>query len=331
MAVRVPALVRRGWPILAAIILLVVPYLGLANFTYRVLSEILIIGLAAASLTLLVGHGGLTSLGHGVFFGIGGYAAGVFAVRSGAGNYLIALVFAVLISALVAAALGTFVLRPTGLYFMILTVGVCQLFFILADKWHSVTGGTDGLTGIPRFFLGTPGWPLNAAAAVFQVVVVITIVGVAALVLFAGSRQGLMLNGTRLNELRMSAIGYSAPFIRYRAYILSAAVCGAAGSLFPVLNGFIGPEQIGFGLSAELLIIVILGGSVSFYGAFAGAAIIVLAQSYLSIYTNYWLGIIGAILFVIALVAPEGIATVPAIRRMLTRTPVEAETEGRTS
>jgi len=302
-------------PLGAAVILLVLPYLPLQNFTFRLASEVLIMGLAAAALALVVGHGGLVSLGHGLFFGLGGYAAGIIAIRLTGGDVVAAILAGAGVSALVAAVLGLLVLRTSGLYFMMLTVAVNQLFYILADKWSSVTGGTDGLTGIPLFHLF--GMELTSPARVLQVVVFVTIIGVASLLLFTRSRQGLMLNGTRMNDLRMSAIGYSTTFIRYRAMVVSAAVAGAAGALFPVLNGFVGPEQIGFAMSAELLVMVIIGGAVSYYGAFAGAAILVVAQSYLSILTTYWLGAVGVLVLVISLVAPNGLAGVVGRRRTL--------------
>ena len=275
---------------------------------YRVLgSQILITALFAVSLDLILGYAGIVSLGHAAFFGIGAYTAGLLAVHGW--HEPISGLFAAAAVATVAGYIVSFlVVRGGDLTRLMVTLGIGLMLWEAANKAHSITGGVDGLSGVTispilglfRFDIGG-----RTAFAYALVVVFIVFLLIRRLV---NSPFGLSLRGIREGGKRMPAIG--APVARRlrTIFTIAAAVAGVAGALLAQTTQFVGIDTLGFPRSAELLIMLVLGGSGRLYGGLVGAAIFMVAQDYLSgidpVYWQFW---IGFFLVVIVLFAHGGI------------------------
>ena len=275
---------------------------------YRVLgSQVLITALFAVSLDLILGYAGIVSLGHAAFFGIGAYTAGLLAVH-GWHEPLSGLAAAAVVAGVAGYAVSFLVVRGGDLTRLMVTLGIGLMLWEAANKAHSITGGVDGLSGVTidpilglfRFDIGGRTAYLYALAVVFVVFVLIRRV--------VNSPFGLSLRGVREGGKRMPAIG--APVARRlrTVFTLAAAVAGIAGALLAQTTQFVGIDTLGFPRSAELMIMLVMGGTGRLYGGLVGAAIFMIAQDYLSgidpVYWQFW---IGFFLIVIVLFAHGGI------------------------
>ena len=275
---------------------------------YRVLgSQVLITGLFAVSLDLILGYAGIVSLGHAAFFGIGAYTAGLLAVH-GWHEPLSGLLAAALVAAIAGYLASFLVVRGGDLTRLMVTLGIGLMLWEAANKASSVTGGVDGLSGvaIDRIF-GIFGFDIGGRTAYVYALVVVFVVFVL-LRRLVHSPFGLSLRGIREGGRRMPAIG--APVAkRLRAiFTVAAAVAGVAGALLAQTTQFVGIDTLGFPRSAELMIMLVLGGTGRLYGGLVGAAIFMIAQDYLSgidpVYWQFW---IGFFLVLIVLFAHGGI------------------------
>jgi branched-chain amino acid transport system permease protein len=275
---------------------------------HRVLgSQILITGLFAVSLDLILGYAGIVSLGHAAYFGIGSYAAGLFALHVW-GEPVSGLVVAGAAGALLGYATSFLVLRGSDLARLMVTLGIGLMLFEAANQLPSITGGADGLTGISmRKVLGIASFDLTGTTAYVYSGVVLFLLFVLARRLVA-SPFGLSLRGVRENVRRMPAIG--APVARrlVAVYTISAAMAGIAGGLLAQTTQFVGLDVFGFPRSADLMIMLVLGGTGRLYGGLVGAAVFMVAHHWLSdlnpIYWQFWLGLL---LVVVVLFARGGI------------------------
>jgi len=275
---------------------------------YRVLgSQILITALFAVSLDLILGYAGIVSLGHAAFFGIGAYTAGLLAVH-GWHEPLSGLVAAAVVAAIAGYAVSFLVVRGGDLTRLMVTLGIGLMLWEAANKAHSVTGGVDGLSGVTIApILGMFGFDIGGRTAYVYALVVVFIVFVV-IRRIVNSPFGLSLRGIREGGKRMPAIG--APVARRLRMIftLAAAVAGIAGALLAQTTQFVGIDTLGFPRSAELMIMLVMGGTGRLYGGIVGAAIFMVAQDYLSgidpVYWQFW---IGFFLIVIVLFAHGGI------------------------
>jgi branched-chain amino acid transport system permease protein len=276
--------------------------------SYRVLgSQILITGLFAVSLDLILGYAGIVSLGHAAFFGLGAYAAGLLAVH-GWHEPISGLLIAALVAAVAGYLVSFLVVRGGDLTRLMVTLGIALMLWEAANKASSITGGVDGLGGVTiGKILGVWGFDIGGRTAYVYALVVVF--GVFVLLRrLVNSPFGLSLRGIREGGRRMPAIG--APVARrLRAvFTVAAAVAGLAGALLAQATQFVGIDTLGFPRSAELLIMLVLGGAGRLYGGLVGAAIFMIAQDYLSgidpVYWQFWLGFF---LVVIVLFAHGGI------------------------
>ena len=275
---------------------------------YRVLgSQILITALFAVSLDLILGYAGIVSLGHAAFFGIGAYTAGLLAVH-GWHEPLSGLVAAAVVAAIAGYAVSFLVVRGGDLTRLMVTLGIGLMLWEAANKAHSITGGVDGLSGVTIApILGMFGFDIGGRTAYVYALVVVFIVFVV-IRRIVNSPFGLSLRGIREGGKRMPAIG--APVARRLRMIftLAAAVAGIAGALLAQTTQFVGIDTLGFPRSAELMIMLVMGGTGRLYGGIVGAAIFMIAQDYLSgidpVYWQFW---IGFFLIVIVLFAHGGI------------------------
>lgn len=267
-------------------------------------TRIMIFAMTAVSLDLIVGYGGMNSMGHAAFLGIGAYSVGILSTY-GVDNGLIQFGTAMIASALIAAFIGTVSLRTSGIHFIMITLAFGQMLYFLMVSMNKF-GGDDGLT-IPgnSMFFGLV--DLRNAVTFYYVCFVLL-----ALVLWftnrlVGSRFGMAVRGLKTNEARMVAIGLS-PF-RYKlvAFVISATMCGVAGALLANEDLFISPASMHWTRSAEILMIVIVGGVGSLLGSVVGAAAYVSLEYFLSRFTEHWQIILGLILLLIILFHQQGL------------------------
>ncbi len=276
--------------------------------THRVLgSQILITGLFAVSLDLILGYAGIVSLGHAAFFGVGAYAAGLLAVH-GWGEPFSGLVVAGAASAVVGFATSFLVVRGADLARLMVTLGIGLMLFEAANQMPSITGGADGLSGVTMGKLfGVYAFDLTGSTAYLYSLGVVFVLFVVARRLVS-SPFGLSLRGIRENVRRMPAIGAPVSRRLVAVYTVSAAMAGVAGGLLAQTTQFVGLDVFGFPRSADLMIMVVLGGAGRLYGGLVGATVFMVAHHFLSgqnpIYWQFWLGLL---LVVVVLFARGGI------------------------
>lgn len=256
------------------IVLALVP-LFVAPFPTSMLARILIFALLAVSLDLLVGVTGLPSLGHAAYFGIGAYTAGLVAKHWTAAAP-VPLLAAVVVAAFAAAATGWLAVRSHGVFFLMLTLAIGELIQQLAESWSEVTGGDNGLYGIPA--VEVAGESLGQIGYVYWYVLVFAVVGFAVIWAVSRSAFGAALRGIRDNEPRMRSLGYSPFHYKLAGFVIAGAVAGLAGGLLSVQQQLVTPVDLGFTTSALALLAVAVGGAGSLWGPAIGAALVVLIR-----------------------------------------------------
>lgn len=299
----------------------VAPLLIANDYQLRFLAEILIIGVAVLSLDLLVGYGGLVSLGQAAFFATAAYAAALAAQRVGA-DLFVMLAAGMATGAILAVVFGVVLMRTINLFFLILSLILGQMVWEVIFHWRDVTGGADGLRGFPPLTLhiGVATVPLTTGLSLYILAAIVAGAALLAARSFVNAPLGRALIGSRERALRMSALGYSIPLLRMLALITSGALAGAAGSLYPFVNQYIGPNSAHWTMSAAMIIMLVIGGVGSLYGAFVGAAIYLTIQTYLSSYTDRWQLLVGLIFVLTVLLMPQGIvAGLQSVRARLKR------------
>jgi branched-chain amino acid transport system permease protein len=269
-----PRRIRRDLVIGGAIVvaLLALPFFASSELVIA-LTRILSLALLAVSLDLLVGVGGLPSLGHAAPFGVGAYAAGITAreLTPWAPAQLLA---AVVAGAVLSIGIGWLVVRARGTYLLMLTLAFAEIFHVLAIRWTSVTGGDNGLVGIPSLTFVPGGDPVRLAGFRYWYVLVVALLLFLVLLAVSRSAFGRSLRGVRDNEDRMSSLGYSTFAIKYKAFVISGAVAGAAGALHVAQARFVSPADLAFEVSALALLAVVIGGRGSLWGAVLGATLV---------------------------------------------------------
>jgi branched-chain amino acid transport system permease protein len=302
-------------------ILLVLPALASAigePFLVSIASRVLIYALAAVSLDLIVGYGGMVSFGHAAFLGLGAYTVGIVASHAFDGTAVPLLPFdwvgtnaaivqwplAMLVSALFALIIGALSLRTSGVYLIMITLAFAQMLYHLFLTLPAY-GGQDGLNLWQRSQI--PGLDLNDDVTFYYLtlaVLVLTLLGLARLV---NSRFGMVLRAGKQNEMRLKALGI--PAVRYKllAFVIAGALGGLAGALTANHTEFVGPGLLHWTRSGELLVIVILGGLGSLYGAVVGAATLLILEGVISGWTEHWMIVLGPFLVLVVLFARRGL------------------------
>jgi branched-chain amino acid transport system permease protein len=314
-----PAVTRTTYGIAALVligVLLLLP-LVLSPYYLGLVVQMLVFALFAMSLDLLLGYTGMASLGHAAYFGVAAYATGLLALRLGWGVWF-ALPAGVAMAALTAAVFGLLALRTRGSYFLMITLALSQVAWGIAFGWRSLTGGDDGLPEVPRPNLGLP-WSMADSTPFYYFVLFCVAIGTLLLIRIVASPFGYALRGIRESETRMLALGYNVWRYKFTAFVLAGAFAGLAGCLYVYFNRFVSPDYVQVTRSAEVLLMVILGGAGTLVGPAIGAALIVLLQNIVSGYTERWLIVIGLLYIVVALFAPAGL--VGLIRGLRRRQP----------
>jgi branched-chain amino acid transport system permease protein len=290
------------------LILLALPFV-LSPYDLGLTVQMMIFALFAMSLDLLIGYGGMPSLGHAAYFGIAAYATGLLALRLGVSVWF-AIPAALLLAALTAALFGLLALRTRGSYFLMITLALAQVAWGVAFGWRTLTGGDDGLPDVPRpdlgLHLGLP-WSLADSTPFYYFALFFVALGTFLLIRIVASPFGYALRGIRESETRMLALGYNVWRYRFVAFVLAAMFAGLAGCLYVYFNRFVSPDYLHVERSAEVLLMVILGGSGTLIGPAIGAALIVFLETVVSAYTERWLLLLGLIYVVVALFAPRGL------------------------
>jgi branched-chain amino acid transport system permease protein len=275
---------------------------------YLVLAtQILIVGLFAVTLDLILGYAGIISLGHAAFFGIGAYTAGLLAVH-GWGEPFSGLLVAAAVAAAAGFLVSFLVVRGQDLTRLMVTLGIGLMLYEAANKAASITGGVDGLSGVRMWkVLGLFEFDITGRTAFWYAFGVVFALFVLARRI-VNSPFGLSLRGIREGPKRMPAIGSPVPRRLVAVFTISAAFAGVAGALLAQTTQFVGIDSLGFPRSAELLIMLVLGGVGRLYGAMIGAAVFMIAKDYLSslnpVYWQFW---IGVLLMVVVLFGRGGI------------------------
>jgi branched-chain amino acid transport system permease protein len=260
--------------------------------------EVVLYSIAAVALDLLVGYAGLVSLGQAAFFGLGAYAAAIVGAHAGP-NLALTLAAGFAVAALFAAITAPLSLRSAGIFFLMITLAFAQLVWATADKWHSVTGGSDGLV-VPR---------LPMSDTVFYLIsVALLLLIIAGLARLLRSPFGRVLEAARQSETRTRALGLSAFWYKYWAFVLAGGLTGLAGVLHAHHRNFVSLADVDWTNSVVLLVMVLLGGARSLWGGVIGAAVFILLQAWISSRTDKWeMFVIGAVLIVVVLFTRRGL------------------------
>jgi len=284
-------------------VLAVIPLYGDVFYT-RLFTRIMIYAIAALSLDLILGYGGMVSLGHAAFLGVGAYTVGILSLW-GIQSAFLSWPLAILVSMLIALVIGAISLRTRGVSFIMITLAFAQMLYYCFISLKGY-GGSDGMTLAVRNSLAGL-LDISRHSSFYYLVLVILI-----LIFFAGhrlvhSRFGMVIQGIRDNERRMRLLGF--PTFRYKlvCFILSAGVAGLAGALMANQNLYVGPALMHWKQSAEVLVMVILGGMKSLAGPILGAVALLMAEEVLSNYTEHWMIILGPLLILVVLYGRNGI------------------------
>lgn len=281
------------------------PFVG--TYDQSILTKVVIFALFAASLDLTMGYAGMVSFGHAAFLGVSGYVVGVFTVNLGISSFWLVAVIALAMTAFVAAIIGYISLRVSGVYYLLVTMGLGQVLSIIALKWDSVTNGMDGLTGISKPDLGFTFQWTNLRFYYF--VLVIFVICYAILRRIVNSSFGRALVGVRLNEQRMRSLGFNTWTIKYVGVVVGGLFAGVAGVLYAYNYGNMVPGYVALQTSSLPMLMVIMGGGGTLWGPCLGAAVIMLVKEYISISAaQRWPLILGLIFVACVMLLKGGFA-----------------------
>jgi branched-chain amino acid transport system permease protein len=277
-------------------------------------SQILIAAVFALSLNLLVGYGGMTSLGHASFLGVAAYASALLTSRYGLGHGSAA-VIAIAGTTVMAALFGLIALRATGLGFLMITLALSQVLWGLAYRMSDITNGDNGVSGLTR---PMPfGFSLDSAASFYWFTLIVFAIAFFMMAIFVSSAFGSSLKGVRDQPRRMAALGFNPWMIRWITFIYAGFWGGVSGLLYVYYNKYIHPTSLSTTSSAEALLSVIAGGSGTLGGPVVGATLVLLLKNYASAYVERWNMLLGLVFLFIVLVMPSGI--IPGLRKLATR------------
>ena len=295
-----------GWAI-AVLILVALPPFVLAigqPFYLDLTRRIMILAIAAVSLNLILGYGGMVSFGHAAYIGIGAYAVGILGFY-GVFNGWLQILVAIAASALVALAIGAVSIRTSGIYFIMITLAFTQMLYYLGISVAEF-GGDDGMRLKRRSQLGFV--DLNDPVQFYYLVLVLMLLAVYVTYRIVNSRFGIVLRATKSNEARSRAIGISPYLYRLTAFVIAGAMCGLAGALYGNHTNYITPGLMSWQQSGDIMFMVILGGMASTAGPVLGAFALLLVEDLLSGWTQYWQVILGPLLVLSVIFFRRGLA-----------------------
>ena len=301
---------KHATSLLVWLLLLAMPYWLPAVGGYVELgSRVVVLGLAATALNFLLGYTGVLSFGHAAYFGLGAYGAGM-TLRYLVPSTSLSIIVGTLVGTVAAALIGPLIVRLRGVYFAMVTIAFGQVFYFIAFRWNSVTGGDDGLTGWTRLPLDF-GFAkidiLHDPYAFYYLVLVVFAVCVAIMAWLLHSPFGRTLIAIRENERRARFLGIPVDQHIWISWTLSCCFVSVAGALYALLNNFVDPRALYWTQSGDFVIMAVLGGMRSFWGPLIGAAIFVVLQDYLSSQTQNWMSFVGLFFVLVVLFFPRGV------------------------
>ena len=276
-----------------------------AGYYVSTAGKIVVFAIAATSLNLVLGYGGMVSFGHAAFFGLGAYATGVL-VSEGVLNAGMHLLATVALTAFAALVIGAISLRTRGVYFIMITLAFGQMLFYVANSIKGY-GGDEGLNIRARSLLGF-GLDLKDAPTFYYVALAVLAATLLGLKAFVGSRFGRAIVAIRDDDLRAEALGFATYRMRLAVFVAAGAIAGIAGALSVNQQGYVSPNLLHWTQSGTLMVMVILGGVASLWGGVLGATVLVVLQEALSAYTTHWEFWTGWVLLAVVLFARHGLA-----------------------
>ena len=301
---------RTTTAILIWLLLLTMPYwMGALGGYTELGSRVLVLGLAAMSLNFLLGFTGVLSFGHAAYFGLGAYGVGM-TLKYLAPSTPLGILVGVAVGALAAALIGALIVKLRGVYFAMVTIAFGQVFFFIAFRWNSVTGGDDGLTGWSRQPLNLGFGNVDIAGngtAFYYLVLALFAAAVGIMAVLLRSPFGRTLLAIRENERRARFLGIPVEQHIWLSFVISCLFVALAGTLYALLNNFTDPRALRWDQSGNFVIMAVLGGMRSFWGPLIGAAIFVVLQDYVSSHTENWMSFIGLFFVLVVLFFPRGV------------------------
>jgi branched-chain amino acid transport system permease protein len=288
---------------LCALALLAVPWVIGNEFYVNMASQVLIYALFALSINMLLGYGGMVSLGHAAYLGIAGYAC-ILATTAGY-DQLTAAVFAVALSTAAAAFFGVLSLRAPGLGFIMITLALGQIVWGVAYRANDLTGGDNGIRHPARPM--PLGFDIRDASSFYYFTLVVFLVALFFIWRFGRSPFGASLKGARDQPRRMRMLGHNVWLVRWITFVMAGFWASVAGVLYVYYNLFLSPHAISLQQSAEILLMAILGGASTLSGPIVGAAIITLVKNVVSTYVERWNTLLGVIFVVVIVFMPYGL------------------------
>ncbi len=289
----------------AAAVLLVLPWV-LVRYQLSILTDLLIYGLFAMSLDLIIGYTGMVSFGHAAYFGLGAYGSALVLLNFGQ-PIPVALLAGALLAGVVAAPVAYLSTRATGIYFAMLTLAFAQLLYTVAFKWRDLTGGSDGIAGVPKTTLFWGGPSLATPHGFYFLVVACVLLSLLACHALVRSPFGRALVAIRENERRFTSLGRDPRPFKLVVFVVAATFAGLAGALFAPFRGFASPEVMFWVLSGQALMMVVMGGIGTLVGPVLGAMVFILIQEIASSYTEHWMIFTGVVFVLMVIFLPRGL------------------------
>jgi len=314
-------LIPNTWFLICTVIFLaVLPLIATVldeTFYIGFFSRILIYGMAAVSLDLIIGYGGMVSLGHAVYLGVGAYVVGILAYHGvegsavipwlsimGSENALVSWPIAIIVSALLALAIGAVSLRTTGVYFIMITLAFAQMVFFFFTSLEKY-GGEDGLSMFSKNRIGS--LEVNSDVSFYYLCFGLFLGFLLLCYRLVNSRFGMVIQGSKENNMRMQALGFETYRYRLTCFVIAGAGAGLAGALMANQTEFVSPSLLHWGVSGEIMVMVILGGVGTLIGPAFGAAALLIMEEILAHYTEHWMLFLGPILIFVILFARKGL------------------------
>ncbi len=301
---------RRAFDVAVWAALLTMPYwMGAIGGYTELATRIVVMALAAMSLNFLLGFTGVLSFGHAAYFGLGAYGTAL-TIKYLVPNTLLGMAVGVAVATVAAAIIGALIVKRRGVYFAMVTIAFGQVFYFIAFRWNTVTGGDDGLTEWHRMpiDLGIAKIDIFGSDKLFYYfVLAVFAICVAIMAGLLNSPFGRTLLAIRENERRARFLGIPIERHIWLSFVISCLFVSVAGCLYALLNNFTDPRALRFDLSGNFVIMVVLGGMRSFWGPLIGAAIFVALQDYVSSHTANWMSVIGLVFVLVVRFFPRGV------------------------
>lgn len=304
--------------VLLFIALAIFPFVVENRFYISLVNEMMIYGLLAMSLDVLLGYTGLLSFMHNAYLGISAYVVGLFLIHVAPTSLWLAMLLGVAATALIALPVGWVQVRTGGLAFALLTLAFGMMFHTVVWKWYDLTGGDDGLMGVPNPDITISGWVIgNSGDPVVMFLFTLIIVALCFVLArrIIHSPFGAVLEAIKENEERAAFVGINVRQYKLLGWLLACTLAGVSGALFILYRDYIGPTTMSAFAGAGVLMMVLLGGMGSLWGPLVGAAIFIYIQDYISTMSEHWEIYLGLVVILLVLFIPKGVAGLGSVIR----------------